>query len=48
MMGREAQKLDNHFAGFLAYGFGLWIAIQFTVSIGVNSDYCQQKVLTLP
>jgi cell division protein FtsW len=48
IIGREAQRLDRHFAGFLAYGFGLWMAIQFTVSIGVNSGLLPTKGLTLP
>ena len=48
MIGREAQRLGQHFAGFLAYGFGLWMAIQFTVSIGVNSGLLPTKGLTLP
>ncbi|EKD72151.1 MAG: Cell division protein FtsW [uncultured bacterium] len=48
IIGREAQRLGNHFAGFLAYGFGFWIAIQFTVSIGVNSGLLPTKGLTLP
>ncbi len=48
LMGRKAQLLGRHFAGFLAYGFGLWIAIQFTVSIGVNSGLLPTKGLTLP
>lgn len=47
-IGREAQRLEKHFAGFLAYGFGLWMAIQFTVSIGVNSGLLPTKGLTLP
>lgn len=48
IIGREAQRLDRHFAGLVAYGFGLWIAIQFTVSIGVNSGLLPTKGLTLP
>jgi cell division protein FtsW len=48
MIGRLAQQLDRHFAGFLAYGFALWISIQFTVSIGVNSGLMPTKGLTLP
>lgn len=47
-IGKMAQQLGRHFAGFLAYGFGLWIAIQFTVSIGVNSGLLPTKGLTLP
>jgi cell division protein FtsW len=48
MMGREAQKLDRHFSGYVAYGFGMWVAIQFIVSIGVNSGLLPTKGLTLP
>jgi len=47
-IGREAQQSGRHFAGFMAYGFGLWIAIQFTVSIGVNCGILPTKGLTLP
>jgi len=48
IIGRQAQKLEKHFSGFVAYGFGLWIAIQFIVSIGVNSGLLPTKGLTLP
>ncbi len=48
LIGRRAQQLGHHFAGFMAYGFGLWIAIQFTVSIGVNCGILPTKGLTLP
>lgn len=48
MMGRHAQKLQKHFSGYVAYGFGLWLTIQFTVSIGVNSGLLPTKGLTLP
>lgn len=47
-IGRYAQRLNLHFAGFMAYGFGLWMAIQFIVSIGVNSGILPTKGLTLP
>lgn len=47
-IGRQAQRLGKHFAGYVAYGFALWIAIQFTVSIGVNSGVLPTKGLTLP
>lgn len=47
-MGRQAQKLGRHFAGYLAYGFGLWLTMQFTVSIGVNLGILPTKGLTLP
>jgi cell division protein FtsW len=48
LIGREAQRLGQHFAGYMAYGFALWITIQFTVSIGVNSGLLPTKGLTLP
>ena len=48
MIGKKAQQLGEHFSGFVAYGFGWWIAIQFTVSIGVNSGLLPTKGLTLP
>lgn len=47
-IGRQAQRLGKHFAGYMAYGFGLWITIQFVVSIGVNSGMLPTKGLTLP
>lgn len=48
LIGRQAQFLGRHFSGYMAYGFGLWLAIQFTVSIGVNSGLLPTKGLTLP
>jgi cell division protein FtsW len=47
-IARYAQQLGRHYAAFVAYGFGIWIAIQFTVSIGVNSGLLPTKGLTLP
>jgi cell division protein FtsW len=47
-IGRQAQKLEHHFAGFIAYGFAFWIAIQFMVNIGVNAGILPTKGLTLP
>lgn len=47
-IGRQAQLLKRSFSGFLAYGFGLWIAMQFAVSVGVNSGVLPTKGLTLP
>lgn len=47
-IGKESQRLGRHFAGYLAYGFGIWIAIQFIVSIGVNTGLLPTKGLTLP
>lgn len=47
-IGKMAQQKERHFAAFLAYGLSLWIAIQFIVSIGVNSGLLPTKGLTLP
>jgi len=47
-IAKQAQLLGRHFAGYMAYGFGLWIAIQFIVSIGVNAGILPTKGLTLP
>jgi cell division protein FtsW len=47
-IGRMAQQLNEDFAGFLAYGLGLWLTIQFIVNIGVNTGLLPTKGLTLP
>jgi cell division protein FtsW len=47
-IGRVAQQVGQHFSGFLAYGLGLWFAIQFCVSLGVNTGILPTKGLTLP
>lgn len=47
-IGRQSQLLNRHFQGLLAYGFGIWIAIQFIVNIGVNAGLLPTKGLTLP
>lgn len=48
LIGRYAQRIGRHFSGYIAYGFGIWIAIQFIVSMGVNSGILPTKGLTLP
>ncbi len=48
MIGKRAEQLGRQFAGWLAYGLGTWIAIQFIVSIGVNVGLLPTKGLTLP
>lgn len=47
-IGKQAQALGRHLAGLMAYGFGLWIAIQFIISIGVNTGILPTKGLTMP
>lgn len=48
LIGKRAQLNSMHFSGFVAYGLGLWIAMQFMVSIGVNTGLLPTKGLTLP
>jgi cell division protein FtsW len=48
IIGIMAHRLDRPFAGFLAYGVGLWIGLQAMVSIGVNLGVLPTKGLTLP
>jgi cell division protein FtsW len=47
-IGRDAEKSGNPFGGFLAYGLGLWLAIQAITNIGVNMGLLPTKGLTLP
>ena len=47
-IGKRAQQLGQHFSAFLAYGFALWFALQFCVSLGVNAGVLPTKGLTLP
>jgi len=48
LLGRRAQLLGQHFAGFMAYGIGFWMTLQCTISIGVNCGILPTKGLTLP
>lgn len=47
-LGLTAFERDWVFAGSLAYGIGLWFALQATISIGVNLGVLPTKGLTLP
>lgn len=47
-IGKRALGRDDLFAGFLAYGIGLWIGIQTVFSIGVNTGLLPTKGLTTP
>ncbi|MDA8561544.1 putative lipid II flippase FtsW [Gammaproteobacteria bacterium] len=47
-IGKRAQLLGRHFSGFLSYGVGIWLVIQFAVNIGVNSGILPTKGLTMP
>ncbi len=47
-IGRAAQKNEQHFAAFIAYGVGSWLVFQAYVNIGVNMGVLPTKGLTLP
>jgi len=47
-IGSMAHRAGKPFAGNLAFGIGLWIALQVLVSIGVNLGVLPTKGLTLP
>ena len=48
IIGIMAHRKERPFAGFLAYGIGLWIGLQAMVSVGVNLGVLPTKGLTLP
>ncbi len=48
LIGLSALRRDRHFAGYLAYGIGLWLGLQALISIGVNMGVLPTKGLTLP
>lgn len=47
-LGLAAMRLKRAFAGYCAFGVGLWIGLQAAVSIGVNLGLLPTKGLTLP
>lgn len=46
--GKLAMKIHNHFAAYISYGFGLLIALQVMINVGVNTGILPTKGLTLP
>lgn len=48
VIGIMAHRKGRTFAGFVAYGIGLWIGLQALVNIGVNLGVLPTKGLTLP
>ncbi len=46
--GLGCLELNRPFAAYCAFGLGLWISIQATVSVGVNLGLLPTKGLTLP
>lgn len=47
-LAHSAQKQNMTFAQHLAYGFGIWFALQATISVGVNMGLLPTKGLSLP
>lgn len=47
-IGRRAEKREQPFSGYVAYGLGIWIGIQAFINIGVNMGVLPTKGLTLP
>lgn len=48
VIAKKAIAQDQIYNGYLAAGFGLWIAIQVMINIGVNAGLLPTKGLTLP
>jgi cell division protein FtsW len=47
-IGRRAAALERYFPALVAQGTGLWLGVQATVNIGVNTGMLPTKGLTLP
>lgn len=47
-IARESEQRERPFAGYLAYGIGIWIGLQAFINIGVNMGVLPTKGLTLP
>lgn len=48
VIGRLAERVDNRFAAFTAYGLGIWFGLQAFINMGVNMGMLPTKGLTLP
>ncbi|MDR9435726.1 MAG: putative lipid II flippase FtsW [Thiohalophilus sp.] len=47
-IGRRAEKREQPFSGYVAYGIGIWVGLQAFINIGVNMGVLPTKGLTLP
>lgn len=47
-IGLQAEKSGNRFAAYVAYGIGVWLALQAVINMGVNMGLLPTKGLTLP
>lgn len=48
MIARSASLQQHPYAALTAFGFAIWLGIQFVVNIGVNAGLLPTKGLTLP
>jgi len=48
LVGRNAQRVEQPFAGHVAYGIAAWIGMQAFINLGVNMGLLPTKGLTLP
>lgn len=48
LIGRLADESGNKYSAYVAYGLGLWIALQALINMGVNLGVLPTKGLTLP
>ncbi len=48
VIGRQAERVGNRFAAFVAYGLGIWFGLQAFINMGVNMGMLPTKGLTLP
>ncbi|MGE3919470.1 MAG: putative lipid II flippase FtsW [Gammaproteobacteria bacterium] len=48
ILAKRAWQQQRPFAAFIAFGFGLWLAFQSMINIGVNTGILPTKGLTLP
>jgi len=47
-IGRKSLEQQQVFGGLIAYGVGIWIALQAVINMGVNLGLFPTKGLTLP
>jgi len=47
-IGAGAEKAKQYFSAYLAYGIGVWVALQAFINLGVNMGLLPTKGITLP
>jgi cell division protein FtsW len=48
LIGTAAERRQDRFAAYVAFGLGLWVGMQAFINIGVNVGLLPTKGLTLP